>query len=104
MRQAYEDGFITNSKLLKVKAFEERKTQREYLTFDDVQDLASTESKYNILKKAFLFSCLTGLRWSDIHKLSWNEVRDENNEFKIIYTQQKTSSLEYLLVVKLARF
>lgn len=103
MRQAYEDGFITNSKLLKVKAFEERKTQREYLTFDEVQTLASTPCKYEVLKRAFLFSCLTGLRWSDIHKLNWNEVREENNEFKIIYTQQKTSSLEYLFISSQAR-
>ena len=50
-----------------------------------------------------MFSCLTGLRWSDIHKLSWNEVREENNEFKIIYTQQKTSSLEYLFISSQAR-
>ncbi|VDH15433.1 Tyrosine recombinase XerC [Algoriella xinjiangensis] len=103
IKQAYEEGYITNHKLLKIKSFEEKESQREYLTFDQVQDLASTECKYNILKKAFLFSCLTGLRWSDVYKLTWKEVRDENNEHRIIFTQKKTHDLEYMYISKQAR-
>ncbi|MGV0923971.1 site-specific integrase [Empedobacter tilapiae] len=103
IKQAYEEGYITNHKLLKIKPFEEKESQREYLTFEELQAIASTECKYNILKKAFLFSCLTGLRWSDIYKLKWHEVRDENDVHRIIFTQKKTDDLEYMYISKQAR-
>ncbi|MDM1043155.1 site-specific integrase [Empedobacter falsenii] len=103
IKQAYEEGYISNHKLLKIKSFEEKDSQREFLTFDEVQALANTDCKYNVLKRAFLFSCLTGLRWSDIYKLSWNEVRDENDNYRIFFKQQKTDDLEYMYISKQAR-
>lgn len=103
IKQAYEDGYITNHKLLTVKSFEDKESQREYLTFEEVQALAKTDCKYDVLKRAFLFSCLTGLRWSDIYKLKWYEVRYENGEHRIIFTQQKTDDLEYMYISKQAR-
>lgn len=107
LKQAYEEGYITNHKLLKVKSFEEKDPKREYLTFEEVQALAKTECKYEVVKRAFLFSCLTGLRWSDIFKLKWDEVRDEvrgdNVDHRIIFTQQKTDELEYMYISKQAR-
>ena len=103
IKQAYEEGYITNNKLLRIKSFEEKESQREFLTFEEVQSLANTDCKYNVLKRAFLFSCITGLRWSDIYKLSWNEVRDENNDHRIFFKQQKTDDLEYMYISKQAR-
>ena len=61
----------------KVKSFEQAESQREYLIFDELQRLAKAECKYPVLKNAFLFSCLSGLRWSDINTLIWKEIRDE---------------------------
>ena len=56
-----------------------------------------------MLKKAFLFSCLTGLRWSDIEKLKWSEVQKTDNGYKIIFHQQKTNGLQYLDISEQAR-
>ena len=42
-----------------------------YLTLDEVKALATTECKYPQLKKAFLFACFCGLRYSDIKNLMW---------------------------------
>ncbi len=103
IKSAYEEGYVTDSRLLRVKPFEDKQVKREYLTFQELQKLASTECKYGILKKAFLFSCLTGLRWSDIHKLRWSEVRDMEDCFMIVFTQKKTKELEYLYISKQAR-
>ena len=50
--------------------------------------------KYPVLKNAFIFSCLTGLRWSDIDKLTWSEVRDEDTGSRIICRQKKTDGFE----------
>ena len=103
INSAYEEGYITDVKVVKVKSFEEKETQREYLTFEELKKLGVTECKYPILKQAFIFSCVTGLRWSDIHKLKWSEVRDTEDSSMIVFTQQKTQELEYLFISDHAR-
>jgi len=57
-----------------------------------------------MLKKAFLFSCLTGLRWSDMIKLKWGDINYSDTEFiwKIVFTQVKTKSREWLPITKQA--
>ena len=50
-----------------------------------------------MLKNAALFSALTGLRFSDIHKLVWSEVQYSGLEgYFLQYRQQKTESVEVL--------
>lgn len=65
--------------------------------------MATANCKYQIIKNAFLFSCLTGLRWSDINKMIWSEVRDEDTGSRIIFRQKKTDGLEYLYISEQAR-
>ena len=61
------------------------------------------ECRIPVLKKAFLFACLTGLRYSDIEKLLWKEVWENEDELRIVFTQKKTDGLEYLYISKNAR-
>lgn len=103
IRKAFDEGYLTINYATKVKSFEQAESQREYLTFDEVQSLAKTECKYDVLKRAFLFSCLSGLRWSDINTLVWSEVRDEGEFCKINFRQEKTDGVEYLYISKQAR-
>ena len=103
LRNAFDNGYLTINYASKVKSFEQAESQREYLTFDELQSLAKAECKYPVLKKAFLFSCLSGLRWSDINSLVWSEVRDEGDVFKVNFRQEKTDGVEYLYISKQAR-
>lgn len=103
IRKAFEDDYLTINYASKVKSFEQAESQREYLTFDELQALAKSECKYPILKSAFLFSCLSGLRWSDINTLVWSEVRDEGDFTKVNFRQEKTDGVEYLYISKQAR-
>ena len=48
---------------------------REFLTIEEVKQLRATPCRYDIVKRAFLFSCFTGLRYSDIKSLLWSEIR-----------------------------
>ncbi|WP_317134295.1 site-specific integrase [Flavobacterium agricola] len=93
LRLAFEEGYLTINYAQKVKGFKQAESQREYLTFNEVQNLAKTFCKYDVLKRAFLFSCLTGLRWSDISTMVWSEVRDEDDVFRIVYRQEKTDTM-----------
>ena len=103
LRNAFDDGYLTINFAQKAKSFEQAESQREYLTFDELQSLAKTECKYEVLKRAFLFSCLSGLRWSDINTLTWSEVRDEGNFSKVNFRQEKTDGVEYLYISQQAR-
>ena len=76
---------------------------REYLTLDELKAAVQAECRYEVLKRAFLFSCLTGLRWSDIQKLQWSEVQQSNDGARIVFHQQKTKGLQYLDISEQAR-
>jgi len=46
----------------------------------------------NEVKKAFVFSCFTGLRISDVRKLKWSQIKEN----KLFFAQTKTKGFEYL--------
>lgn len=103
LRNAFDNGYLTINYAPKIKSFDQAESQREYLTFDELQSLAKAECKYPVLKKAFLFSCLSGLRWSDINKMVWAEVRDEGNISRVNFIQDKIDGVEYLYISAQAR-
>lgn len=72
-----------------------RQAMREYLTMDELQRLIQTPTKFRV-REPFLFSCFTGLRWSDVSQLKWGDVEQSKGRTRIIFRQQKTSSQEYM--------
>jgi integrase len=53
--------------------------------------------KNELMKKAFIFACLTGLRFSDIQKLKWSEMQHSAELGHYIrFVQQKTKGSETL--------
>lgn len=104
LRSAFDDGYLSINFASKTKSFEQAESQREYLTQQELQSLASTDCKYEVLKRAFIFSCLSGLRWSDINTMVWSEVRDEDNGVsRVNFRQEKTDGVEYLYISTQAR-
>jgi len=69
-----------------------------YLEIEELKALAGADCPSDEVKAAFLFSCNTGLRYSDVEKLLWNEIRGDRIEFM----QKKTSNVEYLPLNKQA--
>lgn len=96
LNHAYLEGILRNNPVQKVKSIRPTQNKREYLTSEELKALAKSECRYEILKKAFLFSCMTGLRWSDINKMVWDEVHKFDGGHRIIFNQKKTGSLQYL--------
>ena len=70
-------------------------TDKEHLSQDEVIRLASTPCSAPALKRAFLFSCLTALRKSDIKKLAWEEIQPYGNDGVMYVTtrMQKTKDI-----------
>lgn len=103
LRKAFEEGYTSRNYAITVKGFTQGETSREYLTHEELQAMAKAECKHPILKSAFLFSCLTGLRWSDINKLTWSEVREISGEAQLVFKQKKTAGQEYQFISPQAR-
>ena len=96
INQAYDDQIIPVNPLRGIEGLKEEEVKRDYLTLDEVKKLAATPCRYPVLKRAFLFSCLTGLRKSDIQKLTWGEVQKFGKYTRIVFKQRKTKGQEYL--------
>lgn len=96
LNQAFEDGIIPKNPMRGIEGFKDDEVERVYLTLDEVKAMAAADCKYPILRRAFLFSCLTGLRKSDIEKMRWSEVRSQNGGTRIVFKQKKTKGQEYL--------
>jgi integrase/recombinase XerD len=99
---AYAKGIINRNPLAQVAGINPGKSERVYLTIEEVRALVKTECRYGVLKRAFLFSCLTGLRWSDINKLDWSEISQFDGVHRITFNQKKTGALQYLDITQQA--
>lgn len=78
MAMAVRDGIIdTNPFVLldKKDKPQKRNAEKEFLTIEEIQRVIDTPCRYEIVKKAFLFCCFTGLRYSDMKCLKWSEIR-----------------------------
>ena len=96
LKQAFIDGYFTTDISAKIKSIPAQETRREYLTIDELNTLVETPCENDVLKRAALFSALTGLRHSDIQKLKWNEINMDNGQPRINFTQKKTKGVEYM--------
>ena len=72
------------------KPIKAEKSNRTFLTIEEVKQLAATDFKNESIKQAFLFACFTGLRISDIRNLTWGNIVERNGSFFVTITMQKT--------------
>lgn len=103
INRAYREGIITDNPLKRVGSIKHEESKREYLTIEEVQRLVATDCDSEVVKRAFLFSCLTGLRKSDIMQLLWGDVHKEGDYTRITFRQRKTGGQEYLDITHEAR-
>jgi integrase len=99
LKQAYRDALISTDLNAQVQSIKPSETQRQYLTLEELQTLYSTPCTISILKQAAIFSALTGLRFSDIQKLTWSEIQhSKTGGYNLQFRQQKTKGFEVLPV------
>ena len=94
---AYREKWLNeniNDYLDKIEILDVRK---EVLNIDELKKLNQTPCKVPVLKQAALFSCLTGLRISDILRLKWENLRIGcDGGYVIEYRIKKTGAEETL--------
>lgn len=95
MAMAVREGVIDSNPFLlldKKDKPQKANAEKEFLTIEEIQKAIDTPCRYDMVKKAFLFCCFTGLRYSDMKCLKWSEIRtapDGVNQY-IDHIQVKT--------------
>lgn len=97
LREAVKEEIINRNPAEAVEGIKPGEPEREFLTYEELQAMAKAECDIDILKRGFLFSALTGLRWSDVNKLIWSEVQHSKEVGHYIrFRQKKTKGAETL--------
>jgi len=73
----------------------EEETYRDYLTEEELQELSKTPCALPSLKRMAFFSVMTGLRFSDILNLQWQNIfQDKSQGYYIKLKEQKTGNIQ----------
>ena len=96
LKQAFIDEYLTIDLSAKIKNVQKQETRREFLTVEELNRLVATPCDKPEIKRAALFSALTGLRHCDIQKLQWKEIQIDGTQARLNFTQQKTKGVEYM--------
>lgn len=71
---AYNDRMIEKNPNDRLEKIEYIPTEKDSLTLEEVRKLYATPCEKDVIRRAALFSCLTGLRRSDVLDLTWDNV------------------------------
>ena len=77
LNQAARDGVIKCNPyhlLSRDERIKKPTDQRDFLTREELHRLMEVETRSTTTKMAFLFSCFTGLRYSDLKQLKWGNI------------------------------
>jgi site-specific recombinase XerD len=87
--QAVRDNYLSRNPALQVN-IKKQETLPVYLTIEEIRRLQKTPCANECVKNAFLFSCFSGLRVSDVDALTWDKIEKGYVQF----TQIKTGKPE----------
>lgn len=98
LRKAVKGDIIKANPIDKLEDSDKPKEEsgtREFLTIDEIKKLIVTPCKNEVLKRAFLFCCLVGLRYSDVASITWGELaKDSNGADMLRFKMQKVKRSE----------
>jgi len=88
INRAFEDNILTKDYSKGVKNTKSDGLKKNILDIDEIQKLAEATCSNETVKRAFLFSLNTGLRWVDVKALTWCNI----DKKKLKFTQRKTKN------------
>jgi len=96
LNKAVKKRYLSFNPAKEVETPRVKTPKREHLTVEELKAVSKAECRYPVLKNAFMFACLTGLRWSDVQKLTWSEIEQNEDGWRVVFHQKKTDGLQYV--------
>ena len=104
LKQAFHDKILNENLNDRIEGIKPEETRREFLTLDELRKLFETPCPIQVLKDAAMFSALSGLRYSDIQKLTWSDVQLYDDGGSCIRFRQKKTKGEQTLPISTEAF
>lgn len=103
LKLAYEQGLLPNNPAGKVSGISVSAPARAFLTLEELHSLQATPCQEALLSRAALFSALTGLRYTDLQQLTWQQVHySKAVGYYLRFKQQKTGQQETMPIASAA--
>lgn len=98
LHEAYRNGLFDRRILERVNRPKRDQEKKCFLTEAELKKLArhTRKDEDSNIHTMFLFSCLTGLRFSDVQGLRWKNVRRNGKHLRLEFHQKKTDTQEVL--------
>ncbi len=96
LKMAWREKLIPDDLYALSPGLKEREAHVEFLTMIDVRQLLNMPVKDDLCKRVTLFGILTGLRFCDIHALTWSDFRGEPDNYYLQFTQLKTTKTQHM--------
>lgn len=94
LNKAVRDGILSANPLKSISSkekYQPTESMREYLTLEEMKAAMAAPCPHEDVKRAFLFCCFTGLRYSDVSVLTWRNIKQVNGGLVVsIQSMRKT--------------
>lgn len=98
LHDAYKNELFDDRILQRVKRPKKDQCKKCFLTESEIKRLQKNPlpERHKNIHDMFLFSCMTGLRFSDLQELKWNNIRHSGKHLWVEFCQRKTGTIERL--------
>ena len=104
LRQAYRTKLLSENLNVFYDPIRFVKTERDFLSIDEISRLAGTDTEKPLHRSAVLFAALTGMRSSDVIRLTWGRVTDDDPSGPVLKLfVKKTESYDRKPITEQAR-
>lgn len=96
---AVKKGIIPLNPVIRIEAYMKPRvpeSTREFLTRGEILRLMKAPCRSESIKRAYLFACFCGLRYSDVAALTWNNVFADGRRTRLCVVMRKTRKTLYL--------
>lgn len=83
------DSIYSNVRFKRKEEYSDKTLKKQVLSEEEIQMLWATPSNNEEVKKAFLFTCYTGLGLAEINQLKWEQISDNKLDTKRAKTSNK---------------
>lgn len=96
LKEAFVAGYFSEDIASRLKNIPVRNAKRLFLSLDELNQLVDTPCDRPVMKRAAIFSALTGMRHIDIKRMKWGDIMLSEGQYRVNFTQKKTQEVNYL--------